>query len=463
MHDNILLQTDSYKQTHWRMYPPGTTEIESYLEARPGGACSHTVFFGLQYMLKRYLTGVRVTAEHIQQAQVFCQAHFGQDNVWPQAGWEHILTQHDGHLPVEICAVPEGQRVPTGHVLLTIRNTDPTCFWLTNHLETLLVQIWYPMTIASLDRVQYDILYTAAERSGDPAGVPFQLHDFGYRGATSEESAALGSAAHLLYFRGTDTLAGCRLLQEYYGAAMPGFSVPAAEHSTITAWGREGETAAFTHILETYPTGIVSVVSDSWDILRACQDVWGSALRDRVQTRPGTVVVRPDSGDPVPTVLECLKLLGEAFGAPRNAKGYRLLPPYIRLIQGDGITRQSLPVIVDALLEAGWSTDNIVFGSGGGLLQECTRDTLRVAMKCSHAVVNGAGRDVYKQPVTDPGKHSRGGRLALVQDATTGAFHTVRADRIADADHNLLTPVFRNGVLLRDQTWDQVLAQVDAF
>ena len=458
MQDNILLQTDSYKQTHWRMYPPGTSEIESYMEARRGGEYGHVVFFGLQYLLKRYLAGVRVTAEQIDRTEAFCQAHFGQD-VWPRDGWRHILDRHGGRLPVEIRAVREGRRVPTGQVLLTIRNTDPKCHWLTNHLETMLVQVWYPMTIASLDRIQYDILHAAAERSGDPAGVPFQLHDFGYRGSTSEESAALGAAAHLLHFRGTDTLAGCRLLQEYYGADMPGFSVPAAEHSTITAWGPEGEADAFAHILEAYPSGIVSVVSDSWDILHACRELWGSALRERVQERAGTVVVRPDSGDPVATVLECLRLLGEAFGAPCNAKGYRLLPDHIRLIQGDGITRESLPNIVKALLDAGWSTDNVVFGSGGGLLQECTRDTLRIAMKCSHAVVNGEGRDVSKQPVTDPHKHSRSGRLALVQDASTGALHTVRAEELRDSDHNLLEPVFRDGEILRDMTWDEVLAQ----
>ncbi len=461
MQDNILLQTDSYKQTHWRMYPPGTTEIESYLEARCGGECNHTVFFGLQYLLKRYMTGIRVTADRIRQAHRFCQAHFGQD-VWPGAGWQHILDRHAGRLPVEICAVQEGQRVPTGHVLLTIRNTDPACYWLTNHLETLLVQVWYPLTIASLGRVQYDTLQTAAERSGDPARVPFQLHDFGYRGSTSEESAALGGAAHLLHFRGTDTLAACRLLQQYYGADMPGYSVPAAEHSTITAWGPQGEAEAFAHILNAYPEGIVSVVSDSWDVRRACRVLWGSALRDQVQARAGTVVVRPDSGDPIPTLLDCLELLGEAFGTTRNAKGYRLLPDHIRLIQGDGITRRSLPAILDALLEARWSTDNLVFGSGGGLLQECTRDTLRVAMKCCHAVVNGAARGVYKRPVTDPAKHSRSGRLALVRDVQTGAFSTVAADQLRDTDRNLLEPVFRDGQLLREQNWEQVLDQVAA-
>ena len=461
MQDNILLQTDSYKQTHWRMYPPGTTEIESYLEARRGGECSHTVFFGLQYILKRYLTGTRVTAARIQQAQTFCQAHFGQE-VWPGIGWQHILDRHAGRLPVEICAVREGQRVPTGHVLLTIRNTDPACYWLTNHLETLLVQVWYPLTIASLGRVQYDTLQAAAERSGDPTRVPFQLHDFGYRGSTSEESAALGGAAHLLHFRGTDTLAACRLVQQYYGATMPGHSVPAAEHSTITTWGPQGEEDAFAHILSAYPEGIVSVVSDSWDIRRACRALWGSALRDQVQARAGTVVVRPDSGDPIPTLLDCLELLGEAFGTTRNAKGYRLLPDCIRLIQGDGITRRSLPVILDALLEAHWSTDNVVFGSGGGLLQECTRDTLRVAMKCCHAVVDGTAREVSKLPVTDPAKHSRRGRLALVQDARTGAFGTVNADQLQDTDRNLLEPVFRDGQLLRELTWAQVLDQVAA-
>ena len=459
MQDNILLQTDSYKQTHWRMYPPGITEIESYLEARKGGECGHSVFFGLQYLIKRHLTGARVTSELIQQAQVFCQDHFG-EQVWPRSGWQHILDHHGGCLPVEICAVREGQSVPAGNVLLTIRNTDPACFWLSNHLETLLVQIWYPLTIASLSCMQFEILRAAADRSGDPKLVPYQLHDFGYRGSTSQESAALGGAAHLLHFRGTDTMAGCRLLQQYYGASMPGFSIPAAEHSTITTWGEQGEREAFAHILDAHPEGTVSVVSDSWDIRRACRELWGSALRERVQARDGTVVVRPDSGDPNSTVLDCLEILGEAFGTSRNAKGYRLLPEYIRLIQGDGITRRSLPRLVDAIMEAGWSTDNIVFGSGGGLLQDCTRDTLRVAMKCCHAIINGKAREVYKQPATDPSKSSRRGRLALVQDKNSGTFDTVSAKEIGMADLNLLEPVFRDGELLRDMTWDQVLRQV---
>lgn len=459
MQDNILLQTDSYKQTHWRMYPPGTTEIESYLEAREGGECSHSIFFGLQYLIKRHLTGTRVTPELIQQAELFCQDHFGKP-VWPRSGWQHILDNHDGCLPVEICAVPEGQRVPAGNVLLTIRNTDPACYWLTNHLETLLVQIWYPLTVASLSRMQFEILQAAADRSGDPELVPYQLHDFGYRGSTSQESAALGGAAHLLHFRGTDTMAGCRLLQHFYDASMPGFSIPAAEHSTITTWGKEGEREAFAHILDAHPEGIVSVVSDSWDIRRACRELWGSALRERVQMRDGTVVVRPDSGDPISTVLDCLEILGEAFGTSRNAKGYCLLPEYIRLIQGDGITRRSLPGLVDAIVEAGWSTDNIVFGSGGGLLQDCTRDTLRVAMKCCHAIVNGNPREVYKQPATDPSKNSRRGRLALVREEISGTLETVNADEIDHSELNLLEPVFRDGELLRDMTWDQVLKQV---
>lgn len=459
MNENILLQTDSYKQTHWRMYPPGTTVVESYLETRPGGECDFSVFFGLQYLLKRYLTGSRVTAEMIEEAHAFCRGHFRLD-VWPRAGWEHILHRHDGRLPVEIRAVPEGMRVPEGNVLLTIRNTDPACFWLTNHLETMLVQIWYPLTIATLGRVQRDLLMDASRKSGTPEIVPFQLHDFGYRGATSQESAALGGAAHLVHFRGTDTLAACSLLRRFYGADMPGYSVPAAEHSTITAWGRQAEEEAYAHILQAFPEGIVSVVSDSYDIRHACRALWGSSLKDRVTQRAGTVVVRPDSGDPVSVVLDCLRILGDAYGSITNEKGYRVLPDYLRLIQGDGITRHTLGGIVDALLEAGWSTDNLVFGSGRGLLQDCSRDTLLVAMKCSHAVVNGEGREVFKQPVTDPTKRSLRGRLALVRDSE-GELRTVNADSLPSAQEHVLEPVFRDGELLRDMQWEQVLAQAE--
>ena len=452
MLDNIIVMTDSYKATHWKMYPPKTTGIYSYLEARTGGEYPEVVFFGLQYLLTRFFEGQRVERGHIEKASAFCKDHFGQD-LFNREGWEHIERVHGGRLPVEIRAVAEGCVVGEGNVMLTIENTDPRCPWLTNHLETLLVQLWYPCTVATISREQKKIIVAALEQSGTPELVDFKLHDFGFRGSTSSESAAIGGAAHLVNFKGTDTMAACELVREYYGASMPGMSVPASEHSTITSWGREEEVLAFEYALRQYPSGILSVVSDSWDIHRACRELWGEKLKGQVLEREGTLVIRPDSGDAKTVVPDCLDALCEKFGYTVNAKGYKVLPDSVRLIQGDGISRHSLKAIIDAILERGHSLDNVTFGSGGGLLQDVNRDTQRFAMKCSHAVVDGQGRDVYKSPASDPTKNSKRGRLKLVRESSTGHYQSLSEDNPGKDE---LRVVFRNGRLEETMNFDSI-------
>jgi nicotinamide phosphoribosyltransferase len=312
---------------------------------------------------------------------------------------------------------------------MTVENSDPRCFWLTNHLETLLVQVWYGSTVATLSREMKRLILEFLERTGDPALVPTKLHDFGFRGASSVESASLGGAAHLVNFEGTDTVAGCLLAQEYYDADMPGRSIPAAEHSTIMAWGPEGEREAFENMLRAYPEGTVSCVSDSWDIYRACTELWGSELRDRVLARKGTLVVRPDSGDPPAVVTRVLDLLGEAFGAERNEKGFKVLAPQVRVIQGDGIDYAMAREILSALERAGWSADNVTFGMGGGLLQKLDRDTHEFAFKCSEV-----------------------GRLKLVRTAS-GGYETV-PERAPGED--LLREVFRDGRVTLRQGFEEI-------
>ena len=440
MLENIILLTDSYKLTHYKMYeegneqfPEGTTKVHSYLESR-GGEFAHTVFFGLQYLIKQYLEGTRVTQAHIDQAKILSQEHFGQD-LFNEAGWQHILDKHNGMLPVEIKAVPEGALVPVRTPLMTIENTDPECYWLTNHLETLLVQLWYPITVATISHhLRAHFTRITLDTGGSMDLLPFKLHDFGFRGSTSCESASIGGAAHLINFKGTDTIAGMLMLMDNYPTDdIPGFSVPAAEHSTITSWGESREADAFRQILKNYPSGLVSVVSDSWDIQRACRDIWGKELKTDVLERDGVVVVRPDSGEPISTILMCLNTLGDAFGYTVNDRGYKTLNDKVRLIQGDGISRHSLPHILESIKQDGWCIDNIVFGSGGGLLQDCNRDTNRFAMKCSYTEVNGKGRDVFKRPATDRDKNSKRGR----QDSG-------------------MEVVFRNGVLMREQRLSDV-------
>lgn len=446
--DNIILLSDSYKVSHWKQYPPNTTNVYSYYESR-GGQFDTTTFFGLQYIIKEHLAGKRVSMGDIDEAEKLYEAHFGSKEMFNRKGWERIAFVHGGRLPVRIKAVPEGTRVPTGNVLMTVENTDPQAFWLTNFLETLLCQVWYPTTVATLSGAVRDMILASLERTGDPALIDFKLHDFGFRGVSSVESAGIGGGAHLLNFIGTDTVRGITFLQEYYGATeMTGFSVPASEHSTMTSWGRDHEVDAYRNMVEQYgDSPFYSVVSDSYDVFNAAKNIWGGQLRDAVMAAPGTLVVRPDSGYPPHVVTYLLEILGNQFGKTKNDKGYKVLNPKVRVIQGDGLDLKMIENILKTMEHEGWSADNVVFGMGGGLLQNVNRDTQRFAFKCSSAVVDGERRDVYKQPVTDQGKDSKRGRLALIDDF---GLKTVGEDE-TDEYKDLLETVFEDGWIAKEQ------------
>jgi nicotinamide phosphoribosyltransferase len=457
--ENVILLTDSYKVSHYKQYPPGSELVYSYFESR-GGQFPEVVFFGLQYYLKRYLAGAIVTRERIEEADELLALHFGK-KVLNRAGWEHILRKHGGRLPVVIRSAPEGSVIPNRNVLMTIENTDPECYWLTNYLETLLVQVWYGCTVATQSRAMKKLILRYLIETGDPELIGFKLHDFGYRGVSSVETAAVGGAAHLVNFQGTDTLAGIEMLRQFYGAEMPGFSIPAAEHSTITSWGKEQEVDAYANMLSAYPDGLVAVVSDSYDIFRACGEIWGGVLKDKVLSRNGTLVIRPDSGDPPTVVCQVLEILGKRFGFMSNDKGYRVLPSQVRIIQGDGIDFEMLTLIMSRMKEQKWSVDNIAFGSGGGLLQKLNRDTLKFAFKCASIRVKGEDRDVYKDPVTDHGKISKAGRMKLVK-RDGGYFTLTNRAEVGKSDSGFaeakdeLVEVFRDGVVSREWTIEEI-------
>lgn len=454
--ENVLYLADSYKVTHHAQYPSGTTHVYSYFESR-GGKFPEVCFFGLQYIIKRWLVGPVVNKQMIQQAKHFYKIHFGDLDVFNEAGWNHIVEVHNGYLPLRIKAVPEGTVVPVKNVLFTVENTDPEVPWLTNWFETLLVQVWYPMTVCTNSRAQKLVIARYLRDTADSLdGLPFKLHDFGYRGASSVESASIGGAAHLVNFAGTDTIAGLQLCRKYYSATMAGFSIPAAEHSTITTWKRSGESAAYLNMLERFPAGLVSVVSDSYDVFNAVSNIWGDELRQYVVNRAnkGCLVIRPDSGDPSQVVVKVLNLLAEKFPVVPNSKGYRVLPPYLRVMQGDGISYETIDKILEAIKLDGWSTENIVFGTGGALLQKLDRDTQKCAFKCSHVTIDGESRDVWKNPSTDTSKRSKKGRLTL-EKAEDGTFVTVQ-EGLGDPSKDLLKVVFENGRLLIDYTLDEI-------
>ncbi|MEN9423961.1 MAG: hypothetical protein RL122_1344 [Pseudomonadota bacterium] len=453
MFTNLILNTDSYKASHFLQYPAGTQVVSSYIESR-GGEFPQTLFFGLQAFIKEYLLKPVTTAD-IDEAEALFAAH---GVPFFREGWEQIVQQHGGFLPIEIQALPEGMVVPTGNALVQIRNTDPQAFWLTSYLETALLRaVWYPTTVATLSwQVKQSIRQSLENTCDNPvAELPFKLHDFGARGVSSHESAALGGMAHLVNFMGGDTVVALLAARKYYGADMAGFSIPAAEHSTITAWGRAGEADAYANMLQQFGQAgkLLAVVSDSYDIYHAVSEIWGRQLRAQVENSGATVVIRPDSGVPEDIVPEVLERLYAAFGGHVNSKGYKVLSDCVRVIQGDGVDVDSIGVILQRIQQAGFSTENVAFGMGGGLLQKVNRDTLRFAMKASAMQINGAWRDVYKQPVTDSGKHSKRGRLAVIRDA--GVLKTIREDALS-WESNLLRPVFRNGELLVDDGFDVI-------
>ena len=428
---NLVVETDSYKVSHWLQFPEETEETYYYIESR--GGCDELKFFGLQAIIKDLLSFVPCGFS-IDYAEKFWNAHGLPFN---KEGW--LAIKNKGYYPLEIKAVKEGGIYKPGQPLVTIRNTDPRFFWLPGWIETRLLQMWYPTTVCTKSWEMKKVIQRYLEETGDPEGVMFKLHDFGYRGVSSQGSAEMGGMAHLVNFMGTDTVAGIFAAQEYYNTEeMVGYSIPAAEHSTMTSWGQENEAKAYKNMLDKFakPGSIVAVVSDSYDIYNAISNIWGGELRQQVIDSGATVVIRPDSGIPSVMVRKCLELLDEKFGSVLNDKGYKVLNN-VRVIQGDGIGGPDDidKILSNATYNAGFSADNVAFGCGGGLLQQVNRDTYKFAMKCSAIKIKDEWYDVKKNPVDAPWKASKAGRFE---------------------DDNNLELVWKNGKFFKQYTFDEV-------
>lgn len=403
---NHLLLTDSYKITHWRQYPPGTEVVHSYFESR-GGQYDHVVFFGLQPALDHLSWGF--IKGNIDEATDLLSVHLG-PGMFNREGFLTMLRATGGQWPVRVWAVPEGSVTAPHTVLLSIENTDPRFPWVTNYLETLLSQVWYPCTVATRSRACRAVIQKYLTLTGSDS-PDFKLHDFGVRGSTSMESAAIGGAAHLVNFKGTDNLPALTLLRRHYQEACGGYSIPASEHSTMTTWGRKGEADAVFNMLKTFPKGAVAIVGDSYDIFQFANILLGGEFHFNIVRRDGVVILRPDSGDPREVILRLLQILGNKIGMKTNEKGFNVLDPHIRLIQGDGVSPSMIETILLTLHAHGWSADNLAFGMGHELLQAVGRDTCKFAFKCSAVRIKGEWRDVWKDPVTDRGKASKRGRF----------------------------------------------------
>ncbi len=446
-HHNIIIDVDNYKHCHYSLYPPGTEYVSSYIESR-GGILPSTLFVGLQAYLREYLMRP-ITLEDIDEAEFVEREqgmHFNREN------WMGILNDYGGYLPVEIEAVPEGTVLPPKNVLVQLINTDPKYFWVTSFFETSLLRaVWYPTTIGSISWLCKQVIRDSLEQTSDnPEVLRHMLHDYGARGVSSQQSAALGGLAHLVNFSQSDTLPGIIAAKRYYNAGHVSNSGPNSEHAGFCAWGRENEAAALSNMLDMYAdNGVALLLTDTYDHENCVKNIIGRELKEKIRNFPGLVGVRPDSGDVVQVTSDTTEWLMDAFGYEVNSKGYKVLPPYLRVVQGDGVNFPVLPEIFIELERRGFSAENAIYGMGGGLLQHFHRDTMNFGQKASAVRVNGEWRDIYKSPTGSDFKVSKKGRLALKFE--NGTYKTVPRASIP-AEENVLIPVFRNGKLLKK--WD---------
>jgi nicotinamide phosphoribosyltransferase len=484
MKTNPFLLTDYYKVGHVFQYPKNTTLVYSNLTPRNSRLknVDEMVFFGLQYFIKEYLI-TYFNENFFDQPKEQVMAAYKRRIVSSLGAhlptYEHLEKLHDlGYLPIEIKALPEGSKVPMKVPCLTLVNTLPEFYWLTNFLETLLSAIiWQPCTSATIAQQYRKLLDRYAVKTGMAAEfVQWQGHDFSFRGMSSLESAVLSGMGHLLSFTGTDTIPAIDALENYYNAnaetELIGGSVAATEHSVMCSGSKDGEVETFRRLItEVYPTGIVSIVSDTWDLWKVCTE-YLTTLKEEVLARDGKVVIRPDSGDPVKIICGnpdgkteaerkgVVELLWDVFGGSTTDKGFKLLDAHIGAIYGDSINIERANAICEGLIAKGFATQ-VVFGIGSFTYQYNTRDTFGTAMKATYVVVDDEAREIFKNPITDDGtKKSATGLLQVKKE--NGKY--VLNDKVSweqEKDSELQT-VFKDGKLVKEFSLGEIRERLNA-
>ena len=486
---SAILLTDGYKLDHRRQYPEGTEYVYSnwtprscqyFPEAKDG-----VVVFGIQYFIKEYLLD-RMNREFFNKPKDEAVAYFARRiNTFlgpNQVGTAHIEALHDlGYLPIEIKALPEGTLCPIRVPALTFVNTKPEFFWLTNYFETLIsTTLWLPMTSATSARLYKQELLRHARKTGfeNQPGLDFLCHDFSMRGMAGIEASIMSGMAHMTSFTGSETIPAIQAIEEYYDAdvesELVAGTVPATEHSVMCAGGMEDEFGTFERLItETYPTGIVSIVSDTWDFWKVITD-YLPRLKDTILARDGRVVIRPDSGDPVkiicgdpeadpnsPEYKGAYQLLGEIFGTTVNEKGYKVLDTHIGLIYGDSITLERQRQIYSQLEDKGFAATNLVLGIGSYTYQFKSRDSLGFAMKATWCQINGEAKEIFKNPKTDSGmKKSLKGLIRVCQDELGNLF-AVDCVSKEEEEKSLLQTVFKDGVIRKSYTLADIRKNVN--
>lgn len=460
---------DFYKSGHIYQYPKGTELVFSNYTCRGSrlqDVQDGTIFFGLQYFMQNYL--VDQLSENFFKAsreEVVKRYKRRMDSsLGPGAvNTHHIEALHElGFVPLCIMALPEGSLVPLRVPSLVLYNTLPEFYWLTNYIETILSSsIWMGINSATIAREYRKILNAGAVKTGgDPGFVPWQGHDFSFRGMPGIEAAALSGAAHLLFFTGTDTIPAIELIERFYNPSsdtLIGGSVAATEHAVMCMHGQVDEKELFKHLLtNVYPSGIVSVVSDTWDLWKVLTE-YLPELKSVIEAREGKLVIRPDSGDPVKILCGdpdsavehirkgVVELLWDTFGGTINEKGYKVLNPKIGTIYGDSITLFRARQILLWLEQKGFASTNVVFGIGSYTYQYNTRDTFGQAVKATYGEVNGQPRAIFKNPITDDGvKKSAKGMLAV--NRSDNSFVLKEEATEEELANSALQVVFFNGI-----------------
>lgn len=470
---NPLLMTDVYKLGHMRLYKPGTTKVYSYLCARSTKKERKCLFFGLQPYLK--ILETPLTAEHGEEFLSYYTEILGSHP--PQDITEKINALIKlGYVPLKIKAVPEGTILDNKNVLVTVTNTHDDFSWVVGLFESLLLKVWNTCSVATASH-KYKKLVTkfAKDTSDSEFLIPFLVHDFGYRGVSSEGTAELSGAAHLVNFCGTDTIPAVKFLKRNYAAeGLIGASVVATEHSIHCSFGptEENELEYVLRMLELNPTGILSVVSDAYDYWRMLT-VTLPKVKDIILKREGKYVVRPDSGDPMmilcgnpdaevgsPEHKGTFVLMEELFGTTVNSKGYKELNAKVGVIYGDGMYYERFEAILTKMKDMGFASTNLVIGIGGLLLQQHNRDDLGFAFKATFAIINGVAVELYKDPITDQGKRSHKGLMALEQDLD-GTYVTFDQVTEEQEGNGALVPVFENGKIIKEYTLTEIRARAN--
>ena len=469
----IVADTDSYKLSHMPQYVKDADMMVSYFEAR-GGAYDKVMNFGAQMIAKEYFLQ-RLTHTQVDNMIVWANLHMN-GNMVPdlEIALRAVVDELDGRMPIRIRNAKEGLMVPIKNVILTIETTkpDPRWFSLVSYFETKLVRIWSPMTVGTTTYYVRQAIMAALEKSSDDpeAEINFKFHDFGSRGVGGMEVAAFAGAAHLVSSMGSDTIVAVQAIEFAYGEEMAGYSIPASEHSTTTTHGKDGEIQLVEQMFDAYakPGAIFATVADSYDVINFIRNIT-PLFKDRlIESEAFAWVIRPDSGDPISTPIQCVVELEKVFGTTVNKKGYKVLNN-VRVIQGDGIAPPQVTEILERLMDMGYSASNMAFGMGGGLLQKNNRDTHKFALKCSAVRVNGVWQDVYKDPAvydenwnkleTTSFKASKRGRLELMWNPITDEYKTVRREDIVAMPPEwevALHTVMEDGYMMRNTSFAEV-------